>query len=154
MYERGGEQTAEGVLCKTRDIDANVKSENWTHIRGTDDQFCDKTKNCENGLDEPDFCQRVIVSGSGAKDGVYKTTSPTTYKQQGGNNIIFMAANNRWMIAEGPNPQNASVLYKTRESNTALVKSSWENVLGKPRIPGSLSTSTSACSSSTIAAPC
>ena len=134
MYQKGGEQTINGIVCTVRDIVTYYKSEVWTHIRWTDDQFCDKTKNCEAGLDEPDGCQRpvvvVIVTGTGGRDGVFiKTTTSDIFKQMDRSNIIFKAANNRWVIAEGPNPQNATVLFKTRESNTALVESSWENVI-------------------------
>ena len=120
MYERGGEQTAEGVLCKTRDIDANVKSENWTHIRGTDKQFCDGTKNCEAGWDETDSCGTIIVTGSDGRDGVYQTEHPTfdnrnPYIQQSGGNIIFRKGG-RWVLGEGNSSEEATTIYKSEKS--------------------------------------
>ena len=135
MFQRGGEQTTLGIVCKTTVIDSPYKrnGDEWTHIRWTDEQFCDKTKNCEAGLDELEGCQRpvvvVIVTGSNGRDGVFiKTTTSDIYKQMDRSNIIFKAANNRWVIADGPNLQNATVHFKARESNTTLVESSWENV--------------------------
>ena len=40
-------------------------------MKWDDPLFCDGTKTCENGLDEPDFCQRVVVAGSDRMDGIY-----------------------------------------------------------------------------------
>ena len=64
IFQRGGEQRDDGILCRTRVTDSDYKSEEWTHIRWSDEQMCDKTKNCMNGLDEPEVCQPVIVTGS------------------------------------------------------------------------------------------
>ena len=127
MFDRGGGQTAGGLVCKIRGLDSDWSSEEWKHMTWADEQMCDRTKNCENGLDEPVDCERFLVTGSDARDGVYAKNSLGTYKQQNGRNIIFMDADNRWTIAEGPSRDNATVHYKA-ESGRALVESSWENV--------------------------
>ena len=128
MYQRGGEQTADGILCKVKDLDSR-----WTHIRWTDEQMCDRTKNCENEMDEPDFCQKVVIVGSDARDGVYVTTSLDTYKQRNGSNIIFKEGNNRWVIAEGSS--DAVAKYKSEESSELLLARGWHDDQGKELMP-------------------
>ena len=62
FYKKGGEKRDDGIVCKIRDMKAEYKSEEWTHMRPTDEKFCDKTRNCENGLDEPEeVCQQQVV---------------------------------------------------------------------------------------------
>ena len=63
MYARGGEQAADGIVCKIKDINPDFKSEEWMHIMWMDKQICDKTKNCERGLDEPEGCQQPVGEG-------------------------------------------------------------------------------------------
>ena len=94
MCQRGGERTSEGVLCKTKDLDSDYKSEEWTHIIWTDEQMCDGTTNCENGMDEPEeLCQQeVVVTGSEGRDGVYEYRNGG-YKSEIGKNIIFKKDN-------------------------------------------------------------
>ena len=137
MYEKGGEQTAGGILCKIRDLDSEWNSEEWTHIRWTDEQFCDKTKNCENGLDEPDFCQQVLITGSDARDGVYIRTGIDTYKQGGGDNIIFKEGK-RWAIVEGSNQSDAVAMYKSGEGAELLLAGEWQDEERKESMPNLL----------------
>ena len=56
MFDRGGGQTAGGLVCKIRGLDSDWSSEEWKHMTWADEQMCDRTKNCENGLDEPVDC--------------------------------------------------------------------------------------------------
>ena len=94
--------------------------------------MCDGTKKCENGMDEPDFCQKVVVTGSDERDGVYdERTSLNTYKQRNGTTIIFKANNNRWVIADGPNPSDSVAKYKSGESSELLLAKGWESDQGK-----------------------
>ena len=81
MYYEGKTANDNGFICKVRDIKSGGSSEDWSeewsHIRWTDEQICDKTKNCENGLDEQEeICQQqvVVVIGSDGMDGVYNGT--------------------------------------------------------------------------------
>ena len=44
-------------------------------------------------------------------------TTSNIYKQINGGNIIFKAGNNRWVIAEGSNPNDSVAMYKSGESS-------------------------------------
>ena len=119
MYERSGEETTNGIICKVRDT-------LWTHMRWKDKEFCDGIKNCEVGLDEPEGCKQpvVVITGSDGRDGLYNRNG--RYKQENGHNIIFKK-NNRWVIAEGSNQKDAVVLYKSGDSNE-LPRDGWHDV--------------------------
>ena len=130
FYEKGGEKRDDGIVCKIREMNSEYKSEEWAHIRWTDEEFCDKTKNCENGLDEPEgVCQQqVVVTGSDGRDGVYNYRNGG-YKQEDGHNIIFKKGS-IWVIAEGTNRKEAVVLYKSKES-IELPREGWQAVVKK-----------------------
>ena len=133
MYKRGGEQTADGILCNTGE--KVFRGEQWTHIRWTDDQFCDGTKNCMNGLDEPEGCQRVVVTGSNGMDGLFKTrTTSSIYKQEGGTFIIFNDGG-RWKLGKGLSPEQAVVHYGSGESEL-LPANGWQDVFDQSRREG------------------
>ena len=131
IYEKGGEPRDDGIVCKTRDQDSGNNGE-WKYISWTDKQICDGTKNCENGLDEPEGCKRpvVVVVGSDGKDGVYNRNS--RYKQENGHNTIFKQGNS-WVIAEGTNQLKAVVLYKSGKSNE-LPRKGWKEIVKKGRM--------------------
>ena len=130
MYQRGGELTADGILCKVKDLNSFFKSEEWRHIRWSDEQMCDGTKNCENGMDELELgChQQVVVATSEGRDGIFIYRNGR-YKQEDGHSIIFKQGN-RWVIAEGSNRREAVVIYKSKESKE-LPREGWTEIVKK-----------------------
>ena len=121
MFEGGGADTEDGIVCKTTKEDSDDGQ--WIQISdtGLDRRYCDKKLDCSNWIDEPQYCNkhRVVVTGSGPQgcDGVYETAShvgPNVYEKIGGQFFIFKA-DRRWKISKG---HQENVIFESTISDT------------------------------------